>query len=374
MKKNTLIRSVVVALMMAFSVFGGISTVSAADYFKGVSEYKESISEAENKYDSTRDNINTILVRGGNANFTKPIISKFGNGTANDGRNAAALAINSSKLRINGGEIKTDGKYADAVFAIGDSSLKLSNVSVYTIGDFSNVVTVSDGASAVVEGISIETNGNSAAFSYAEGKGTSTITAEKSTINLSGYKKLLNVDSDAVFKMKKMTVTGDVWVDKGVLLELNLSERAELVGKINNDKAGTVDLVLDSKSRIILTDNSYVSSLTNGQADNSNIYANGHKLYVNGVETKINEAEPEKWEWDLSTDTGEPKKAEEVPEEKDKSMLYNMLIVSSILFMIALVVVFMLFKNYKRNKQKMVEKKTIEKSSNNKMKRPWEKA
>ena len=374
MKKNTLRRSGIVALALVFAVFGGVSTTSADNYYKGASEYEESTSEAGNMYSSDEANINAILAKDGSVNFTKPIISKNGNGNSDDGRNAAVLAVDYATLRINGGEVKTDGKYADGVYALGDTTIKLSDVSIYTLNDFSNAVVVADGGEAVVEGITVETNGNSAAFSIAKSDKPSQMSVEKSTINLSGYKKLLNVDGDATFKMKKMSATGDIWVDKKVSLSLILSERAELIGKINNDKAGTVDLVLDSKSRIILTDNSYVSSLTNGQADNSNIYANGHKLYVNGTETKINEAEPETWEYDLSTDTTEPKKEEPVPEVKDKSMLYNMLIVSSILFVIALISVFALFKNYKRGKQKMVEKRTIEKSSSNKMKKPWEKA
>lgn len=374
MNKNILIHSFVVTLVMAFSVMGGISTAVFADSYKGAREYSESTSEAKSTYSSSTRNMNAILARDGSVNFTKPIISKSGDGDENDGRNAAVLAIGYANLRINGGEVKTDAEYSDAVYALGDASVKLSNVSIHTLGGASNAVVVADGGTATVGSVSIEISGYSAAFSFAGGKNASEISVEKSTINAGSNNKLLNVDSDGVFKMKKMTARGETWVSKDVSFKMILSERAELNGRINGDKAGKVALTIDEKSRILLSGDSYVDSLENKKSDNSNIYANGHKLFVAGKEVSINQAEPEKWEYDFTTETTEPAKPEEKPVEKDKSMLYLLLVGAVVLFVIALGSVVVLFKRYNHAKQKMIEKKTIEKSAKNQLKKPWEKA
>ncbi|MBR2748414.1 MAG: hypothetical protein IKD97_00815, partial [Firmicutes bacterium] len=42
-------------------------------------------------------------------------------------------------------------------------------------------------------------------------------------------------------------------------------------------------------SVLVLTGDTYLDSLTNEDATNSNIYLNGHKLYVAGAETAANE-------------------------------------------------------------------------------------
>ena len=46
-------------------------------------------------------------------------------------------------------------------------------------------------------------------------------------------------------------------------------------------------IILSKDSVINLTADSYVDSLENEQADNSNIHGNGYKLYVGGKEVAI---------------------------------------------------------------------------------------
>lgn len=86
-------------------------------------------------------------------------------------------------------------------------------------------------------------------------------------------------------------IIGDIIIDSISSLNMNLAE-SYYKGTIDN--GGTVKLTLDEKSIVVLTGDSYVSSLENATSDNSNIYANGHKLYVNGAEASINQdAAPE---------------------------------------------------------------------------------
>ena len=75
--------------------------------------------------------------------------------------------------------------------------------------------------------------------------------------------------------------TGNIVVDSISKLTMNLENSSSFSGAINNDNAGEVSLVLDSSSKLTLTGDTYVKSLTNADTTNSNINTNGFKLYVN---------------------------------------------------------------------------------------------
>ena len=85
---------------------------------------------------------------------------------------------------------------------------------------------------------------------------------------------------------------GNVIVDSVSTLDLTLNGGSELIGAIDSEnQAQQVDLTMSADSVLVLTADTYVDSLTNEASDNSNIYLNGHKLFVNGVETAANEGE-----------------------------------------------------------------------------------
>lgn len=80
------------------------------------------------------------------------------------------------------------------------------------------------------------------------------------------------------------TINGDMLVDDVSNLNLYLSKKSTFKGAINSDgQAGEVYVELDSNSKWVLTDDSYITSLT---CDKDSIDLNGHKLYVNGKEYK----------------------------------------------------------------------------------------
>ena len=65
---------------------------------------------------------------------------------------------------------------------------------------------------------------------------------------------------------------------------MNLSNNSSFKGSINNSNEGEVSITLDKSSTLTLTGNTYIKSLTNSDATNSNINLNGYKLYVDGKE------------------------------------------------------------------------------------------
>ncbi len=94
-------------------------------------------------------------------------------------------------------------------------------------------------------------------------------------------------------------MVGDIVIDSSSSLNLKLVE-SYYKGTIKS--SGTTNLTLDSNSIVVLTGDSHITSLSNATTDNSNIYANGHKLYVAGSEVSINQgAAPESFLNDATT-------------------------------------------------------------------------
>ena len=92
----------------------------------------------------------------------------------------------------------------------------------------------------------------------------------------------------ATVNAKNQEITGDFNIDAASSLTLNLEAsyvRAAFLG----DGAKTLNISKDSI--VVLTADSHLAELTNATSDNSNIYANGHKLYVGATEvTNLNQS------------------------------------------------------------------------------------
>lgn len=78
-------------------------------------------------------------------------------------------------------------------------------------------------------------------------------------------------------------VSGNIVVDEISKLTMNLADGSSYTGAINSENTGEVALTLDKTSSLTLTGDTYIKSLVNADATNSNINLNGYKLYVNGV-------------------------------------------------------------------------------------------
>lgn len=81
----------------------------------------------------------------------------------------------------------------------------------------------------------------------------------------------------------KQTLSGNINLDKLSTLTMKLNNSSTYTGTINaKNTTKKISLILDASSKIKLTGDSYVTSLTDEDASYSNIDFNGHTLYVNG--------------------------------------------------------------------------------------------
>ncbi len=121
-------------------------------------------------------------------------------------------------------------------------------------------------------------------------------TGKWGTSGSNGGKVTLNATSQEII--------GDIIIDSISSLNFNLTS-SYFKGAITNE--GTTSLTLDANSIVVLTGDSYITSLNNAISDNSNIYSNGYKLYVSGTEVSINQSTaPESFlETNVEITTGE---------------------------------------------------------------------
>ena len=87
---------------------------------------------------------------------------------------------------------------------------------------------------------------------------------------------------DVTLNMTNQEADGDIVINSISILTINLKEKSLFTGKINSENsAKSIKLVLDKKSKIKLTGDSYISSLEDKDSSYDNIDFNGYKLYVN---------------------------------------------------------------------------------------------
>ena len=269
-----------------------------------------------------------MVTGGGTLNATNLTVETSGNSSApiRSDRGGGTIAV-------EGGSYTSSGTGSPAIYSTADITVKKSTLTA----------TASEGI--VIEGLNSVTlenttindtnnqlNGNSETYknifiyqsmSGDAETGTGTFTAKNSTfitnqgdhffitnttaiINLENN-KFINNDSTGIFlraqsgkwgtsgsnggkvtlNATSQEIIGDITIDSISSLDLNLTNsyaKSAFTGE------GTINLTLDSASIVVLTSDSYVTSLNNATTDNSNIYANGYKLYVNGAEVSINQA------------------------------------------------------------------------------------
>ncbi len=83
-------------------------------------------------------------------------------------------------------------------------------------------------------------------------------------------------------------LTGDIEVDDISTLKMAMKDGSTYKGTMNgNNKAKSIKLTLTEDSKIVLTGDSYVSSIDDEDTSYSNIDLNGYKLYVDGEELEI---------------------------------------------------------------------------------------
>ena len=419
MKKAILVFTILGLLTTSGMVYAEPSVKQTGQY-----EFEQSSSSSSGDYTTSDSDKNTVLVKAGTVNFSGMTISKSGDSKDNEdttryGMNAAVLSINSGKAKFTKSEITSSAKFGSAVFAYGDSTINLNETKVHTTEDNSAAITVADGGTVNTNGAEVTTDGEeSPVILFGKGGGAVNVKKGKyqannsegaviaddgklmlesaefsskgSNILVDGVKTELLIskntfkgvgEKNTVLEVKDGEVKliseyepidGDIVADGKSVVEINLDKRTSYKGVINaKDSAKSIKVNLSKDSRIVLDGDSYVSELVNEAEDNSNIFANGYKLFVDGKEVSVNQEIPETWEYDFGTENTEP--VEEEDEERNKDNLYLLLGAFSFAFLMALISTISIIVRNKQEKQERIEQKALKKVQN-KMKKPWEKA
>ena len=284
------------------------------------------INITDSKITTSKDNSGGIMTTGGGImNATNLTITTAG-------RSSAAIRSDrgGGTVVVNKGTYKTTGPGSPAIYSTADITVKNATL----ISTASEGVVIEGKNSVTLENVELTDtnntlNGQSTTYKNiflyqsmsgdaANGKAiftskNSTITTNKgdsfyvtnttALINLENN-KIINNDSignflriqkdswgnsgsnggDVTLNLTNQEVNGNIVVDSISKLTMTLSNNSLFKGAINNSNEGEVSLTLDKSSKIILTGNTYLKSLTNADSTNSNINLNGYKLYVNGVE------------------------------------------------------------------------------------------
>ncbi len=315
-----------------------ITVTTDADGANGVFSYGGSATTNNSSSDGTTVTISdsTITTTGDNAGG----IMTTGGGTTNannltintSGTSSAAIRSDrgGGTVNVDKGTYTTTGQGSPAVYST--ANIKVSNADL--IAKASEGIVIEGANTVSIENCNLtdsntKLNGQSTTYkniflyqsmSGDASNGTATFTAKNSkittnngdtlyvtnttaTINLENN-TIINNDSTGNFlraqkdswgnsgsnggnvtlKMTNQKAEGNIVIDSISTLNMQMTEGSYYEGTINGaNEAKSIELKLDSTSKIKLTGDSYVTSLEDADTTYSNIDFNGYKLYVNGV-------------------------------------------------------------------------------------------
>lgn len=200
-----------------------------------------------------------VVIEGKNsATVTNSTLTCSGKGNRNDVDNCAVMIYQS---------MSGDASTGTGTFTAKDSTLSISSSSSYYTSAPFFFITNTD-AQINLENCTL--NYGSGVLLSSEG------TSQWGNSGSNGGNVTLNATNQ--------TLSGNIEIDNISTLIFNLKSSSSYTGTINADNtAKSVNLTLDSSSKITLTGDSYVTSLTDDDSSYSNINFNGYKLYVNGT-------------------------------------------------------------------------------------------
>ena len=321
--------AVLVYKSATLNINGGSVTTSGT-HANGVFAYgKGTININNATIDTSNNNSGGIMVAGGGKiNATNLEVKTKGNSSA-----AIRSDRGGGSMIISGGTYETNGQGSPSIYSTAD--VKVANA---TLTSTSSEGVVVEGANSVsLDKVTlIDTNntlnGNSETYKNiflyqsmsgdaSEGKAyfsakDSTITTNKGdTIFVTNTKASITLENNVIsnndgdflriqkgkwgnsgsnggtvtLKLTNQKVEGNIVVDSISTLDLSLKDKSVLKTAINTDnEAKKVSLSLSKDSVLVLTNDTYIDSLSNEISNNSNIYLNGYKLYVNGSSVKAN--------------------------------------------------------------------------------------
>ena len=273
---------------------------------------------------TSKDNSGGIMTTGGGTmNATNLTINTAGTSSA-----AIRTDRGGGTVNVNKGTYTTTGKGSPAIYSTAKITVKnaklVSKASEGIVIEGKNSVSLYN---TTLTDTNNQLNGQSTTYkniflyqsmSGDASEGSSTFTAKKSTITTNKGDTFYITNTSAVINLENNTITnndstgnflraksdswgtegsnggdvtlnltnqkavGNIVIDEVSTLEMNLTNGSYYEGSINTkNEAKSIKLVLDKSSKIKLTGDTYVTSLKNADATNSNIDFNGYKLYVN---------------------------------------------------------------------------------------------
>ena len=276
---------------------------------------------------TSKNNSGGIMVAGGGT-----LVAENTSATT-DGNSSAAIRSDrgGGTMSVTGGTYTTNGVGSPAIYSTADVTVEnatlISTKSEGAVVEGKNSITLKN---VTLTDTNTTLNGNSETYkniflyqsmSGDADEGTSSFTAENSTIttnkgdtifvtNTSAVIKLINntiINNDGDFlriqagkwgksgsnggtvslNMSKQSAKGNIIVDNVSTLDMTMQDGSYFEGTINGDNtAKSITLKLDSSSKIKLTGDSYITSIDNTVTDYANIDFNGYTLYVNGTAIK----------------------------------------------------------------------------------------
>ena len=291
---------------------------------------KGTININDSTINTTSNNSGGVMVTGGGIlNANNLYVTTKGNSSAaiRSDRGGGTLTVNGGTYETNGqgspviystakiivNNAKLTSTSSEGVVVEGANSVKLNNV---TLTDTNNTL---NGNSETYKNIFLYQS-----MSGDADKGTAKFTAQNSNIITNKGDTIFvtnttatitlenniikNTDGDflriqkgkwgnsgsnggnVTMKLTNQQVEGNIVVDNISVLDLSISNNSVLKSSINKEnKAKKISISLTEDSTLVLSNDTYIYSLENKKEDNSNIYLNGYKLYVDGKEINANE-------------------------------------------------------------------------------------
>lgn len=231
-------------------------------------------------YASDTADVNAILVeRMGILTMISADINKSGDATGDytTGNNAAVAVISKGQLTLNQSNITSNGLGAVGLAVSGEGTqLAATDTSVYSSGASSPAILVREDASAVITGGMLSTEGaDSPCILLLGGRltlsGVTLSSKSGDAVRIDAGANFLTLDNTAVSSMSSFAEEAS--------LELRLSNGASFTGALGGLLPARASVYLDAASKLVLTEETYLSVLVNADLTHANIESNGFNLY-----------------------------------------------------------------------------------------------
>lgn len=308
------------------NINGGTVTTNGSHANAVFAYNKGKINITDTNIKTTSNNSGALMVTGGGTltannvtaetegNSSAPIRSDRGGGTLTvNGGNYTSHGVGSpviySTANITVNNAKLTSTSSEGVVVEGKNSVTLNNVTMEATNTKLNSNSETYKTIFIYQSMSGDAEVGTSSFTSKDSKIVSNkgdvifVTNTNTVIELENN-EIINNDKDGNFlrisaskwgtsgsnggtvtlNAKNQKIEGNILVDNISTLELSLKNGSSYVGTINSENiAKSLKISLDSNSKLTLTGDSYITSLENADASNSNINFNGFKLYVNGV-------------------------------------------------------------------------------------------